>query len=104
MPYQHGEVGRQDLPEPGGEFAFSPAPKLGEVAVCLQEGFLDQVGSIDLTAETPAYLQASEQRQVMAVKVQQLDPRGRGPRPWQLQKNGRGGGTISAHLSTGLIS
>src|SRR5262249_2658335 len=103
MPYQHGEVGRQDLPEPGGEFAFSPAPKLGEVAVCLQEGFLDQVGSIDLTAETPAYLQASEQRQVMAVKLQQLALSGSVPRPCQLQKSVGVEGTISVHLCTALF-
>ena len=58
----------------------------------LQERLLDQVGGVDLALQPPADLQPGQQRQVVAVQLQQL-PQGRIPSParaWRRSCSGSG--------------
>src|SRR5438445_9558559 len=66
-----GEIHGQDLPEPGNPFALALPPELGEVPVGFQKRFLHEIGGINLSLQPPANLQAGQQVEIMAIKLQQ---------------------------------
>ena len=92
-----GQGPNQDLPKPPDQFALSRPSELPEVAVRLQERFLDQVGRIELDLERRADKRTGQQPEIIAVQLQEPAQR----RPGRL----RGPGPPAARGSdrTGVI-
>ena len=67
MANEIGDAGRQDLPEPGGELGLAGSAEQLEVAMGLEEGFLNEIGGIDFSLEPATDFEAREQMQVVAI-------------------------------------
>jgi len=59
----------QDAPQPTGQFGLALPVKLFAFLVCLDQGLLDAVGRINLSAQVGIQLQPSQQVQIFPILV-----------------------------------
>jgi hypothetical protein len=79
-------VGSEQLPQPGDEFALTGATEPGEGTVRLQEYVLDDVCWVHFALELATNLNAGQDGQVTAARLQEL-PQGRAAaRPGETEK------------------
>ncbi len=72
-----GQGANQDLPQPGNQLRLVTTGKSSELAMCLEEGFLHQVGGVELQAQGVVEHRPRYQPEIVAVKLEEL-PQGRG--------------------------
>src|SRR5205085_2031279 len=81
-----GEDRTKDLPQPAEELALGAAPEPRGAAMHLQRGLLEQVLQVYLPLEPAADLEAHQERQVVAIPLQQLSQGGAAARLDQEQQ------------------
>ena len=69
-----GQAPHQDPPQPGNQLGLASPCELGELAVGLQERFLNQVRRLELDPQSAADQRAGHQPQVVAVKLKKFSP------------------------------
>ena len=67
-----GHIINEDFLQPGHERRFGAAAKLVEIPAGVQEGLLNQVGSIGPAAQMQIHLGAGQQLEIIAIKLQQF--------------------------------
>src|SRR5262249_24750393 len=101
-----GQLVGQDLPQPGGALGLGAAAELPALLVSAGQGLLHHVGRIELAAQPRVEVEAGQQPQVIAVRLQAhhgpLRELMRNPRRAGAEKAGKVSGVVvSARRSRG---
>src|SRR5262245_48065920 len=69
------QVVGEDAPQPGQQLRLVRALESAEIAMCLQQRLLNQVGRITLGTKMPAKLPLREQLEIGAIDLEEAFPR-----------------------------